>query len=707
MTRQRLKLFLASFLLLYFELVFIRWLPGQVRVLGYFTNFVLIACFFGMGLGMILARRPVDLTRWAAVAIVPAVLLAVLFKGIWVLPHIEDHLFLEYEGSDGTRVALYPVLVIFYLAIAAAFAPLGQLVGRSFGDKNPLLDYSLNLLGSMAGIVVFVVYSWIALPAWAWFALGMPLLVLLLSGTGTRGVGILLATGVTALAWYVDIGTTWSPYHKLDTTPFGIDKRTGALMPFTHGQRGVEYLPPELGFNLRVNNDFYQFPVNLSDAVVAQHPELMRMRQQYDGPFELKPNTERVLIVGGGTGNDTAAALRLGAKHIDVVDIDPEIVALGRRSHPEHPYDHTDRVFVHIDDARHFFQHAEPGSYDVIVFALLDSHRLLGTMSSLRLDSYVFTLESFEEAKRLLKPDGIQVTAFAAGEPWMQARFYEMLRKVYGSEPVVAHEQGLPTFAGVIFISGKNGPPAGMQIKPRPINESVELPSDDWPFVYMRGRSISTEYLVALGLVLLISTLALRLGTGQKEWPNAHFFCLGAAFLLLETKNVTTIALAFGSTWYVNSVVFFSVLVMALLATWLIGLTERIPVGAAYAGLFVAIGLNWLLPLRDFTGADLVNRLVLVGGLTALPVFFSGIIFAHSFKHTADPASALGANVLGGVLGGVLEYGSMVMGLHFLFYLIAGFYVLSLLALRQRVDKTGKQTGSSSMPRSLRKGKVK
>src|SRR5262249_49835696 len=140
-------------------------------------------------------------------------------------PRIEDHLFLEYEGTGGTKVALFPVLVIFYLAIAAAFVPLGQLVGRSFGDKNPLLDYSLNLLGSMAGIVVFFVYSWLALPAWAWFALGMPLLVMLLSETWSRGLGILLATAITALAWYVDIGTTWSPYHKLDTTPFGIDKR--------------------------------------------------------------------------------------------------------------------------------------------------------------------------------------------------------------------------------------------------------------------------------------------------------------------------------------------------------------------------------------------------------------------------------------------------------------------------------------------------
>lgn len=398
-------------------------------------------------------------------------------------------------------------------------------------------------------------------------------------------------------------------------------------------------------------------------------------------PFRLKPNAERVLIVGGGTGNDAAAALRHGARHIDVVDIDPEIIAIGKRSHPERPYDDP-RVTVYVDDARHFFHGAETG-YDVIVFAMLDSIRLMSAMSSLRLDSYVYTLESFGEARRLLTPDGIQVTGFSVGEPWMQTRFYEMLREVYRGEPIFVNEQ-LGTSGGMVFISGPGSQALGMKIKPRPRDTNVVLPSDDWPFVYARGQSISTEYLIALALVLLLSTLVLRWSTGQQGWPDAHFFCLGAGFLLLETKNVTTVALVFGSTWYVNSVVFFSVLVMALLSALLLAWTERIRISWAYAGLFAAIALNYLVPLGSFAEAAFPVRLALVGGLTALPLFFSGIVFAYSFKRAADPAAALGANVLGGVMGGVLEYLSLVFGLQFLFFLVAVFYGLSLLALVRR-----------------------
>ena len=64
----RLVLFLASFLALYFELAWIRWIPGHVRVIAYFTNFVLIASFFSMGLGMLLAPRRFDAVRWAGPA---------------------------------------------------------------------------------------------------------------------------------------------------------------------------------------------------------------------------------------------------------------------------------------------------------------------------------------------------------------------------------------------------------------------------------------------------------------------------------------------------------------------------------------------------------------------------------------------------------------------------------------------------------------
>src|ERR687885_255191 len=56
-TDLRVRIFLVSFTLLFFELLCIRWIPSYVRYLSYFTNFILLASFLGMGLGILSARR--------------------------------------------------------------------------------------------------------------------------------------------------------------------------------------------------------------------------------------------------------------------------------------------------------------------------------------------------------------------------------------------------------------------------------------------------------------------------------------------------------------------------------------------------------------------------------------------------------------------------------------------------------------------------
>src|SRR2546428_10800855 len=54
---KRARTFLISFTMLFFELFCIRWIPSYVRYLSYFNNFILLASFLGIGLGMLSARR--------------------------------------------------------------------------------------------------------------------------------------------------------------------------------------------------------------------------------------------------------------------------------------------------------------------------------------------------------------------------------------------------------------------------------------------------------------------------------------------------------------------------------------------------------------------------------------------------------------------------------------------------------------------------
>ena len=119
----------------------------------------------------------------------------------------------------------------------------------------------------------------------------------------------------------------------------------------------------------------------------------------YQWPYTAFGDTfENVLILGAGSGTDVAAALAHGARHVDAVEIDPTIIRLGRQLHPDHPYDDP-RVTVINDDARHFLRTTRK-KYDLVVFALIDSLTMQSSFSGVRLESYMFTEESFRARPR-------------------------------------------------------------------------------------------------------------------------------------------------------------------------------------------------------------------------------------------------------------------------------------------------------------------
>lgn len=77
---------------------------------------------------------------------------------------------------------------------------------------------------------------------------------------------------------------------------------------------------------------------------------------------------------------------------------------------------------------------------------------------------------------------------------------------------------------------------------------------------------------------------------------SPHFFLLGVAFLLLETRSLVTFSLLFGTTWIVNALVFFAILASVLAA---IAVNARFRVRDPrpfYVALLLALLIGWLLP---------------------------------------------------------------------------------------------------------------
>jgi SAM-dependent methyltransferase len=494
--------------------------------------------------------------------------------------------------------------------------------------------------------------------------------------------------GIVVLAWFASrepgaLDVRWSPYQKL-----ALRERDPKLKQVGELQ-------------VMVNNTSYQGMIDLENHRVAadpkKYPPEMRGLSQYDIPLLLHAKPRSVLLVGAGSGNDAAGALRHGVEQVTAVEIDPQIIDLGRRHHPERPYDSPQVTLVN-DDARSFFATCKD-RFDVIVFGLLDSHTTTA-MTNARLDHYVYTKESLQHARSLLAEGGVMVLSFEARKPYIADRMARALGEVFGSEPLCFRVPwGNYGWGGVMFIEGDlakvskqiAGHPrlaakiaAWRNASPVARSGTTSITTDDWPYLYLEGHRIPVLYYFLAGLLFL---LLLR-GIGRRltrdlfvSWDrtHSHFFFLGAAFLLLEVQNVSKASVVLGSTWLVNAVIISAVLAMVLLANLIVARFPDLPSGMAYAGVCGTCVALYFIDISRFAFLPYATKALVVGSLTSLPMLFSGIIFIRSFTAVARKDWALGANLIGALVGGLLQSVTFVTGIRALLLIVAGLYVAAII----------------------------
>jgi SAM-dependent methyltransferase len=678
-----MAVFLASFLVLFLEVALIRWMPAYIRLLAYFSNFILLASFLGIGVGCLLASSRRRL--FALFPLLQAVVIAAVFvfRLEVAVPTSGSIYFSSGTAEDVVAVESTMLLPLLFVIVAALFVTLAQRMGQEMTRLPPLRGYTINLVGSLAGVVAFGLISWLELsPTW-WFAVAFAAAVpLLLTGewengrreeTGEReqnktrkisfatvaNAGLLVVSLV--LVHVMARGAYWSPYYKI-----------------TVGQDGPDTV-------VEVNNIFHQ-----SMAPVQQKEYF------YQWPYTVFGDSfENVLVLGAGSGTDVAAALRHGASHVDAVEIDPVIIRLGREHHPDRPYSDP-RVTIVNDDARHFLRTTNK-TYDLVVFALIDSLTMQSSFSGVRLESYMFTEESFRAVRDRLAPDGLLVVYNYFREPWLVDRLANIAAIAFGQEPRlhvhearaylgvmmagprVARLDGDPEIPDRVTAFGQSHAPSPARMHRR--DASIEPSTDDWPFLYLRDRHLPRHYVAALALVLIVSTVVVMYVVhGQAGRWSWQFFLLGAGFMLLETKSIIQFALLWGSTWVVASLAIASVLTMALAANYLVSKMEiRRPwlVGAVLLALLAA---NFAIPVGRVGFESRAVESVFYAVLMFSPILCAGLLFGSAIKRSTSLARDYGTNLLGAMVGGVGEYLSLVTGFRALLVLIAVCYIGALVA---------------------------
>lgn len=668
-----ISLVLISLLALFLELVFIRWLPANVMSLAYFSNIVLITSFLGLGLGAAWAPKEKDIFKWFPIVFLVIVAIFVSFRKFEIIipPQASEWIWSYYTANKinalPVRLGIFPVLALVYVLNTVLFFLIGQKIGSLMTNFKPLKAYGLNLIGSILGIVVFGVLSLFGgrfnSPT-VWFTMGGVItLWFLRKRTPYIFIGILCLAVTVFIVHRSGRGEIWSPYYNIQ------------IKNNTDGS-----------FNLFVNKFFHQQAVDFSSNPKA--------KDKYSLPYSLK-TPKKVLILGAGTGNDVAVATMHNVPEIYAVEIDPVIAKLGE-NHPSRPYQNPN-VHVFIDDARSFLR-KDNLKYDMIILGTLDSHALLSAMSTVRLDNFVYTLESFEDIKQHLSDDGVAVLLFSVPTQWLGEKLLKSASVVFAN-PRPMFYVGDSFLYNLMIVAGpglegiiadKSIDKSFLQQVPDRSYDTKGLPTDDWPYLYLLGRTIPSHYLKAIAMLLIISFVGIYILSPKNKLnrQSMNFFSLGAAFLLLETKSVTTLSLLFGSTWLVNLFVFGGILVMILFANILVSKVAINRIGVIYVFLGISLLLNFLVPASYFLGYGFWLAAICASLLVALPLFFAAIIFSYHFKSTKEVRAMYGINLTGAVLGGFLEYSSMLTGLNSL-YIVAGiFYLLSFFLSRNDYGHT-------------------
>jgi SAM-dependent methyltransferase len=470
--------------------------------------------------------------------------------------------------------------------------------------------------------------------------------------------------------------TYWSPYQKL------------TLTTLHDGKQRVRYM-------LNTNGSWYQEIMNLSPGFVAAYPQYRGSDvpfpyHRYNFPYRFVEPPENVLILGSGMGNDVAAALRNGARRVVAVEIDPVIQRLGLDKHFEHPYNDP-RVVSLIDDARNYIQNTGE-RFDLIVSSILDSHMTQSSFTNIRTDNYVYTREGISHMRRLLKPRGVLCLSFSFERPWFAGRLKELLTDSSGRPPLMVLNDYMFFFVGdqvAHRLEQDSGLRAFVESRTGARSEVADPTTDDWPYFYQRQRGVPV-IVILLSFLLAVVCWAVLRGCGLTlrglEW---HFFFLGAGFMLLEVQIISKLALVFGTTWLVNSIVISVLLLLILLSNTT---AARLPKWAdriSYPGLFLALALGYLVPIQALMFQSWALRATVSTLFLCSPVYFAGLIFISSFAKSRFQAEAFGSNLFGAVVGGLLEALSFWTGIRSLLVVAAICYLLSGLVRKKMVLRSG------------------
>jgi len=317
--------------------------------------------------------------------------------------------------------ALYLCLSLPFFFAASCFG----LAFTRFADEIPTL-YGADLLGAGIGALLALALLWLApvdIGLMVVALLGLLAALLVARGRAARGLFALAGIAallVAALAWSGALAPRANPFKGLAKTLLVRDARIVAERHSWYGWLAVVDSPrvplrqvpglslgnvQEPAAQLGVFTDGDALSVITRRADPASLAYLGRTTSAL--PYRLL-RRPRVLVLGAGGGHEVLQALALGARTVDVVEPNPQMVELVRVAFADFAGGlyRDPRVRLHVADARGFVR-AGRARYDLIVLAQGGSFAGGGAGVQAIAEDYASTVEALRDYRSRLAPGGL------------------------------------------------------------------------------------------------------------------------------------------------------------------------------------------------------------------------------------------------------------------------------------------------------------
>ncbi len=692
-SHKRLLLLSAVSSLVIFTLL--RVLSCEVGIVAYLQNYVYACALFGLGIGCLDARLGRIKARESSWFVVFTVILALLSAIHFTVSQDLGAL------KDGSTYFVYPrfpgnyllhemlvtgLLFAVFTLVVRCFVPLGSAMGALFADMTADSGLALFWAGAIIGLGVYFCSLWSMCPPVVLVGL-LGAAFLYLSGRGSFNFALIIVSIGCALSYDVTVEprgaavfpqssqsayrayfkSFWAPEGHIVTRPLVAgDDVVGFVVSNNH-------IPNQMVIDTRLSDEQCAAVGTMEDRLKGYTSKYFKT------PFLVAGSPEHVLILGGGSGNEAAEALRMGAGEVDVVDSRPWLFQLGEQ-HPLQPFK-SPQVHRIVMNPRQFLK--EPvKKYDLIVFGALESDSAFSPFGLLRPDNFTYTTESFLDARDHLNPRGYTGLSFRPFRLWYVLRLIRNLKEGYGTLDAIVR---LP-FRSYMFASREQNRILStlllesfksdqLENVEKVMDEAAEIPPtfDDWPFLYLAAPGLPRTYLFCLVLMIAAMFSQLRglvrsdaaADTGQESreqpsvfgWRSLRMIILGAAFMTAAGKTVMTLGFNYGTSW--QNAIIAPVLVMgcALLAAVFGSRNLRLPAWLVWLCVFLAYAGDYSFNYEAVVSiGNPVLKFLAAGALPLLPPFFVAMALEHSIHDATDQNVALGMLFIGMVAGMIVEH---------------------------------------------------